>query len=209
VGTWTASATGGTGAQAGVSGLTITSSANGAAIALVPGNGSRTAGILTAGGTSPTITQDTGASNTLSIGAGVEIALGGVGVKLGEIVLKNSNATNAADNGKISLLGSISTGNEAGTNQAAGAPLATDQTTTVSSTTAYTGIGVLLLAGDGTNAKVAATNDPADGTTSVAGKIAKLLGTTDATVTGGNTTTTVDGSADGKISGATATVATA
>jgi hypothetical protein len=105
VGTWTASATGGTGAQAGVSGLTITSSANGAAIALVAGTGSRTAGILTAGGTSPTITQAAGASNTLSIGTGVEIVLGAANADANLGVIKLTKGTNP---GSLTLAGTTS-----------------------------------------------------------------------------------------------------
>jgi hypothetical protein len=76
VGTWTASATGGA-VETGVSGVSITSSANGAAVALVAGSGARTAGILTAGGASPSITQAIGASNAFSIGAGAVVDITG------------------------------------------------------------------------------------------------------------------------------------
>ena len=206
VGTWTASATGGT-AQPGVSGVKITSGANGAEIALNAGSGTQTAAVLTAGGTDPTITQAAAANNVLTIAAGTTVALGGEAEKLGEIVLKNSSDANTTNSGKLSLLGTITTGNTAGDNQASGAPLSTDFTTTVSNGTTYTSIGVLYLTGDGVDAKVVATNDPTNATTSDAGKIAKLIGASGATITGGNSTTTVDGSADGKISGATETAA--
>jgi hypothetical protein len=163
--------------------------------------------VLTAG-ESGTITQNAGASNNLTIAADTTVALGGDGAKAGEIVLKNSSATNATDNGKLTLIGTITTDNAAGTNQASGAPLSADSTTEVSDATTYTKIGVANLAGDGTNAKVVVTNDPATAATSVAGKIAKLIGAaSDATITGGDSTATVDGTKDGKISGETATAA--
>jgi hypothetical protein len=76
VGTWTASATGGS-AQTGVSGVSITSSANGAAVALVAGSGERTAGILTASENSLSITQTIGESNAFSIGAGAVVDITG------------------------------------------------------------------------------------------------------------------------------------
>jgi hypothetical protein len=102
VGSWTASATGGT-AQAGVSGVSITSAATGASIALVAGSGVREAGILTAGGTDPTITQAAGASNTLTIATATEIVLGGASSELG--VIKLAQGTNP---GSLTLAGTTS-----------------------------------------------------------------------------------------------------
>jgi hypothetical protein len=87
VGAWTASATGGS-AEAGVSGVSITSAAAGATIALVAGTNTRTAGILTASGTNPTITQAAGSGNALTIAAATEINLAGATLaKVGEIKL--------------------------------------------------------------------------------------------------------------------------
>jgi hypothetical protein len=157
-------------------------------------------------GTGGTITQNAGADNNLTIAADTTIALGGSATKAGEIVLKDTAETSTTTNGKLTLIGTITTGNTAGTNQASGAPLSADGTTEVSSSTAYTKIGVENLAGDGSNAKVAATNDPTNGTTSAAGKIAKLTGAASgATITGGDDTATDTN--HGTISGATATVA--
>jgi hypothetical protein len=160
-------------------------------------------------GTGGTITQAAGSGNKLTIAADTTVALGGAAAKLGEIVLKNSSTANATDNGKLTLVGTITTGNMAGTNQASGAVLSADGETEVSNATTYTKIGVANLAGDGTNTKVVATNNPeSDGKTSNAGKIAKLIGAASgATITGGDGTATFDGTKDGKISGETATAA--
>jgi hypothetical protein len=105
VGAWTASATGGT-AEAGVSGVKITSAAAdaGATIALVAGSGTRTASILTASGTNPTITQKKGAGNNLTIGATITIDLKGTlssGTSIGSIVLEED--TTASQGGKITF----------------------------------------------------------------------------------------------------------
>ena len=149
-----------------------------------------------------TITQKEGANNNLTIAANTTIALGGSTAKVGEIVLTGDNS----NPGKLTLTNDtsiISTGNSAGS--AAAAPLSTDGTTTVSDASGYTSIGVVDLVGDGANAKVVPTNAPADASTSAAGNIAKLLGTSGSsgTISGGAT------GSDGSISGATATAADA
>jgi hypothetical protein len=193
--------------------ISITSAETGATIAGVDAAGTAAAVTLKAvsGATNPTITQAAEASNDLVIAEDTTIDLGGtVASKLGEIVLKNSSATSADNNGKLSLAGTITTGNTAGASQAEGAPLSDDSTTVVFDATTYTKIGVLLLTGDGSVAKIVATNDPnTNGNTSAAGNLAKLLGGGSATVTGGDTSSTTTGEADGKISAATATVADA
>jgi hypothetical protein len=196
-GNWTASGTGITISAASGTVSTIA--------ALSGGTGTLTAAVTTAG--EAKITQSATANNNLIIEADTTIALGGSTTVVGEIVLLNSAATNTTANGKLTLLGTITTGNTAGTTPAA--PLSTDSATEVATTTTYTKIGVLLLTGDGVNAKVVPTNAPATATTSVAGKIVSLIGGTGATITGGDSSTTVDGTVDGKISSATATVADA
>ncbi|MDR2807625.1 MAG: hypothetical protein LBB43_01300 [Spirochaetaceae bacterium] len=79
VGTWTASR----------NDITITSSTNGASL-------SSAAGVLTAAGTSPTITQQRGENNALTIGAGVTIDLGATSTegKVGEIILIRDDENN-------------------------------------------------------------------------------------------------------------------
>jgi hypothetical protein len=216
-GTWTASGTGsGTGSGDPVNGVKITSAAADAGAIIAVGSTTATgwdAAILTATGTDPVITQAAETGNNLSIGAGVTIALGGAAAKVGAIVLKNSSASDALANGKLTLTddtSKITTGNAAATEQAAGAPLADDSTTEVTNATTYAQVGVLLLTGDGTNAKIAASNNPeSDGQTSNAGKIAALFGTSSnaGTITGGDGTSDTTGTSDGVISGATVTVA--
>jgi hypothetical protein len=145
VGTWTASATGGT-AEAGVSGVKLQSAATGATISLVPGSGTRTAGILTAGGT-PIITQAAVGSNDLAISAGITIALGGVkgtgtGI-VGQLVL----AGDGTNPGKITLADNtsvVSTGNTPGNavfGTAATIGGKTPTTTTIAVTITTTGNG--------------------------------------------------------------------
>jgi hypothetical protein len=182
--------------------LTILSAATGATI-----TATADATSLKASAAGATITQGAVASNNLTIGANTTIALGGTATKVGEIVLKNSNAADATDNGKLTLLGTITTGNPSASPAVALAPLSTDGTTTVASSS-YTNIGAENLAGDGTNAKIEPTNAPTAATTSLAGKIVKLTGAASATIKCGDTTATVDGTKDGKISSETATVAT-
>jgi hypothetical protein len=181
--------------------LTITGAAAGATIT---GDGTN-AKVLKASTGGGTITQDAGSGNKLTIGADTTIDLGGNATKLGEIVLKNSAETNATNNGKLTLIGTITTGNATGSVTAQ--PLSTDGATTASGTS-YTLIGVTNLIGDGSLAKIEPTNAPVSGA-AVAGKIVKLTGAANATITGGNATATVDGTADGKISGETITNATA
>jgi hypothetical protein len=201
VGVWTAGIASGT-----VETITITSADAGATIALVKSTGTATAGTLTASGTAPTITQAAGASNNLTIAADTTVALGGTGAKVGEIVLKNSNESDATNNGKLTLLGTITTGNA--TASVAAAPLSDDSTTEVTDASTYTKIGVENLIGDGTTAVIEPTNAPdSGGSTSVAGNIVKLTGTASGVpITGGDTSNTDDGSVDGKISGETETV---
>jgi hypothetical protein len=195
--------------QAAGGNIAIGSAATGATIGLP--TGVTIPAVLTAVGTpgtaAPIITQSAGTGNNLTIAADVTIALGGTTDKLGEIVLKNSAETNTTDNAKLTLIGTITTGNVGTTKQAAGAPLAADSATEVADANSYTKIGVLYLTGDGTNAKVVVTNDPKSASQSDAGKIAKLFGAASATIAGGDSTDAVDGTKDGKISSVTATVA--
>jgi filamentous hemagglutinin len=91
VGTWTASATGGD-EDPGVSGISITVATDVTTVALAAGNKTspRTAGILTASGTDPTITQAAGqANNDLIVSAATTINLGGTSSAsvLGKILL--------------------------------------------------------------------------------------------------------------------------
>jgi hypothetical protein len=210
VGAWTASgsrAAGTTGGYtANAAGVTITSATTGATIAVQAGTDGWTDGVLTASGT-PTINQAADGSNDFVIGAGIEVALGGTSTTVGgTISLKNSAATTENDNGKLTLRGTITTGNEPGTYQKNGAPLSDDNTTVVANAQTYTKIGVANLKGDGTNVKVSVTNNPTDATTSIAGNIAKLTGAaSSATIVGGdNTATTAN---VGTISSTTATAA--
>jgi hypothetical protein len=154
------------------------------------------------------ITQYAVGTNNLNIAENVTIDLGGTAdAKVGEIVLKNNVANNTTSNGKLTLVGTITTGNTPGANQTAGVTLSADGTTVVTNETTYTKVAVAYLIG-GTNIKIAATNNPATADTSVAGKIAKLIGAADENlITGGDSTNTVDGSHDGKISSVTNTVA--
>jgi hypothetical protein len=114
VGTWTASATGGTGPQAGVSGVKIVApDANGATIALNAGSGLRTAAVLTAGGATPTITQAAAASNALAIKENTTIVLGGGGSAVGSIKLRqgtNPGNLTLADATSIILTGTADAG---------------------------------------------------------------------------------------------------
>jgi hypothetical protein len=206
-GNWTATATGG-GATAGVK---ITSTANGAIIGMTTGVAGQTACALTAGGTNPTITQAAAASNNLTIATGTTIALGGDdSTAVGQIVLKNSGASDANDNGLLTLAAAssvITTGNPSA--NVAAAPLTNDSSTEVNDASSYTGIGVLLLIGDGSAALLEPTNAPDDGTKSSAGNIVKLIGGTNATIKGGDGSNKTDGTVDGTISGETATEADA
>jgi hypothetical protein len=149
---------------------------------------------LTAGA-SGVITQAAGTGNELTIATDTTIALGGTGEKLGEIVLKGA----AADTGKLTLIGTITTGNASANPAVTAAALSTDGTTTVA-ISAYTKIGVANLVGDGTKAKVEPTNAVSGADAAAAGKIVKLTGESGATISAGTS--------DGTISGATATVAT-
>jgi hypothetical protein len=99
---WDVSASGGNaGSAANPGGLTITSSANGASIALTAGSATRTAAVLVAGGTAPTITQSIGASNALTVGDGITINLAGSATEaVGKIVL-----VSGTDPGKLVLSG--------------------------------------------------------------------------------------------------------
>jgi hypothetical protein len=97
VGTWTASVTASQTTATDYTGVAITSAAGGATIAAT--GGSTGAGVLTAGGTSPTITQAAGADNVLTIGANTTVALGGDGAEVGKIVLTGA----AANPGKLTF----------------------------------------------------------------------------------------------------------
>jgi hypothetical protein len=103
-GDWTVTATSGGTAEEDVSGLSITSSANGAAIALVAGSGTRTGMVLTAAGgegEGPRITQADGASNTLSL-ASTTLDLS----ESGSLTLKGA----VADQGTLALGGNATPG---------------------------------------------------------------------------------------------------
>ncbi|MDR0624254.1 MAG: hypothetical protein LBG10_07465 [Treponema sp.] len=175
-----------TGAGAETGTLTILSADIGATItAADPVTG------LKAGAAGATITQNAGASNTLTIAAATEIGLAGDGVRVGAIILKNDTETAAAtDNGKLSLAAATSKITTAATGTVTPAPLSADGTTMVADGSNYTSIGLPNLAGDGTNAKIAPSNTPATASTSAAGKIVSITGGSGATVTGGDDTTT-------------------
>jgi hypothetical protein len=74
-------------AEAGVSGVSITVSSNVTTISLEAGNAGRTEGILTAGGTDPTITQGAASGSKLSIAANTTINLGGTTAAAGGTII--------------------------------------------------------------------------------------------------------------------------
>ncbi|MDR3355818.1 MAG: hypothetical protein LBO04_01360 [Spirochaetaceae bacterium] len=97
VGTWTASVS--TAANDNLTGVSITSAAEGATIAAIgPASGAQGTATLTAGGTSPAITQATGSGNNLAISANTTVNLGGTSAAVGSIKLSKG-----ADPGKLSL----------------------------------------------------------------------------------------------------------
>jgi hypothetical protein len=160
VGTWTASATGGA-AETGVSGVSITSSANGAAIALVPGTNTREAGILTASGASPSITQAIGESNAFSIGAGAV-----VDITAGSLVLTaGANPATFTGTGKVVAGATEFVGGTGGwtavgdsgtvTIAATSAVLSSVTAATATGIAAGAGASVTQLAGDGNALEIA------------------------------------------------------
>jgi hypothetical protein len=208
VGATTISSVAAGGWQATGGNITITSSDAGAAIGIPTGG---TPAALTALGTpaataTATIIQAADTGNNLTVGANVTIALGGTGTTaiVGQITLNNSAATDLNDNGKLTLLGEITTGNAVVSEHTA-VKLADDYITLVASATEYTAIGIAKLKGDGAVAKVVCSKKPTDATTATANALIKLEGGPSATITGGDITATTANV--GTISAATETVA--
>jgi hypothetical protein len=163
---------------------------------------------LKALGPGATITQLAVASNNLFLGPNTLIELGGTDRAVGgSIILKNSNAANTTDNGKLTFAdtaGKITTGNTSG---ATAVQLASDYITAASGTV-ISAIGVPYLIGDG-NVKATPTVAAVDSKV-LAGRIISVEGgTANGYITGGDDT---DASAsptvvtDGIISSLTPTV---
>ncbi|MDR2758866.1 MAG: hypothetical protein LBB78_05760 [Spirochaetaceae bacterium] len=188
----------------------IATSATASSIAVYPSTGTTTS--LKALGAGATITQKAVASNNLNIGMNTKIDLGTdiatASRRAGEIILKNSAAGSAADNGKITLVditSSIVTGNTA---SSATAATLSPTVTVASGVNAYTSIGVAYLTSSGAVAISTVAPNATPANTAPAGFLATLKPTAaNVTITGGDATNTADGTKDGKISSETATLA--
>jgi hypothetical protein len=124
---------------------------------------------------------------------------------VGAVILKNSPEVGFVNGGKITFTAAtsiISTGN---TGVGAAAPVLTAPGYSLATGTAFTGFGIPLLHGDGAEAKATTSAVAPVASVGVEGKVATLIGATGGTIIGGDTTPTVDGTKDGRISSETIT----
>jgi hypothetical protein len=159
-------------------------------------------------GPGATITQLAVATNALIVDANTVIELGGNEQAVGgSIILKNSSGANKTDNAKLTLSAGtsrITTGNTSAA-QTSAVVLAADNITAAATST-ISAIGVLYLDGDGTVIKATPTVTAVEGKVPVGRLISLEGGASAQSITGGNGTTTVDGTVDGVINSLTPTV---